>query len=242
MVLKVLGSSSRGNGYILDSGNEALILECGVNLREAKKALGFDVRKVAGCCVTHQHNDHAGHLDKYASIFYTLALPDVFQAKGFSGSRAVPVKIGKKYQLGGFLVMPFRVQHDVPCVGWLIDHPSMGLMVFATDTCMLDYTILGLRHILIECNYSVADLRTAIAENRTDESQVKRLASSHMELSSTKSFLSRNDLSQVAEVVLIHLSGNNANADRFVSEIQAMTGKPTYAAYPGLELELIKLR
>ena len=31
MVLKVLGSSSKGNGYILDSGSEALILECGVN-------------------------------------------------------------------------------------------------------------------------------------------------------------------------------------------------------------------
>ena len=71
MVLKVLGSSSKGNGYILDSGSEALILECGVNLKEAKKALGFDVKKVAGCCVTHQHNDHAGYLDKYASTYST---------------------------------------------------------------------------------------------------------------------------------------------------------------------------
>ena len=241
MVLKVLGSSSKGNGYILDSGSEALILECGVSLKEAKKALGFDVRKVAGCCVTHQHNDHAGYLDKYASIFYTLALPEVFQAKAFSGSRAVPVEIGRQYRLGGFLVMPFKAEHDVPCVGWLVNHPSMGLLMFATDTCMLDYTIPGLNHVLIECNYSVEDLRVAIEEHRTDESQVKRLANSHLELSSTKSFLSRNDLSKVAEVVLIHLSGNNANAERFVSEIQALTGKPTYAAYPGLELELIKL-
>ena len=106
---------------------------------------------------------------------------------------------------------------------------------------MLDYTIPGLNHVLIECNYSVHDLRVAIEEHRTDESQVYRLANSHLELASTKSFLSRNDLSKVAEVVLIHLSGNNADAERFVSEIQALTGKPTYAAYPGLELELIKL-
>ena len=241
MVLKVLGSSSKGNGYILDNGSEALILECGVSLKEAKKALSFDVRKVAGCCVTHQHNDHAGYLDKYASIFYTLALPEVFQAKAFSGSRAVPVEIGKQYQLGGFLVKPFSLVHDVPCVGWLIFHPSMGLLLFATDTCMLDYTVPGLNHVLIECNYSVDDLRRAIEEHRTDESQVYRLAKSHLELASTISFLSRNDLGKVAEVVLIHLSGNNADAERFVTEIQALTGKPTFAAHPGLTLELIKL-
>ena len=239
MVLKVLGSSSKGNGYILDNGSEALILECGVSLKEAKKALCFNVRKVAGCCVTHQHNDHAGYLDKYASIFYTLALPEVFSAKAFLGSHAVPVEIGRQYRMGGFLVMPFKVDHDVPCVGWLIRHPSMGLLLFATDTCMLNYTIPGLNHIMIECNYSVDDLRMAIADHRTDESQVRRLAKSHMELTSTKSFLRRNDLSNVAEVVLIHLSGNNADADRFVSEIQALTGKPTYVASPGLEIELM---
>lgn len=241
MVLKVLGSSSKGNGYILDSGKEALILECGISLKEAKKALGFDIRKVAGCCVTHQHNDHARYVTKYADIFHTLALPDVWNAKHYHGNRAVSVEPGKEYGLRGFTVMPFSVIHDVPCVGWLIQHPDMGLMMFATDTCMIDYTIPGMSHVLIECNYSVDDLRKAIEEHRTDESQVKRLANSHMELSSTKSFLSRNDLSKVAEVVLIHLSGNNADADRFVSEIQVLTGKPTFAAHPGLEIELIKL-
>ena len=117
----------------------------------------------------------------------------------------------------------------------------MGLLLFATDTCMLDYTVPGLNHVLIECNYSVDDLRRAIAEHRTDESQVYRLAKSHLELASTKSFLGRNDLGKVAEVVLIHLSGNNADAERFVTEIQALTGKPTFAAHPGLTLELIKL-
>ena len=84
-------------------------------------------------------------------------------------------------------------------------------------------------------------LRRAIAEHRTDESQVARLAKSHLEFASTKSFLSRNDLSKVAEVVLIHLSGNNADESRFVNEIQALTGKPTYAAFPGLKVEINKL-
>lgn len=240
MELVVLGSSSRGNGYILDNGNEALILEAGIGLKAVKEALGFNVRKVAGCCVTHRHNDHANYVKYYASMFYTLALQDVWEAKRFRGSRAVAVEVGATYKLGNFTVMPFAVEHDVPCVGYLIQHPSMGLMMFATDTCTLDYTIPGLNHVLIECNYSVDALIKAIEDGRTDQSQVARLAKSHLEFASTKAFLGRNDLSKVAEVVLIHLSHNNSDSGRFVAEIQALTGKPTYAATPGMRIDLVK--
>ena len=240
MELVVLGSSSKGNCYILDNGNEALILEAGVGLKSVKEALGFNVRKVVGCCVTHQHNDHSGHIKHFVGQFHTLALQCVWEAKGIRDSRAVSIAAGRSYQMGNFLIMPFNVEHDVPCVGYLIHHPSMGLVLFATDTCTLDYTIPGLNHVLIECNYSVEALRQAIEDGRTDQSQVARLAKSHLEFASTKAFLNRNDLSKVAEVVLIHLSGNNADRGRFVSEIEALTGKPTYVASPGMRIELIK--
>ncbi len=39
MELKILGSSSKGNGYVLEAKNEALIIEAGVKLLEAKKKL-----------------------------------------------------------------------------------------------------------------------------------------------------------------------------------------------------------
>lgn len=62
MVVRVLGSSSSGNCYILDDGNEALIIEAGIRFAEVKKALRFNLRKVAGCLITHQHNDHAKYI------------------------------------------------------------------------------------------------------------------------------------------------------------------------------------
>ena len=37
MKLIVLGSSSNGNCYILDNGNEALIIEAGIRFQEVKK-------------------------------------------------------------------------------------------------------------------------------------------------------------------------------------------------------------
>ena len=39
MELRVLGSSSSGNCYILDNGNEALIIEAGIRFIDVKKAL-----------------------------------------------------------------------------------------------------------------------------------------------------------------------------------------------------------
>ena len=43
MELKILGSSSSGNGYILEGETSALIIEAGVPLDKAKKALNFDI-------------------------------------------------------------------------------------------------------------------------------------------------------------------------------------------------------
>jgi phosphoribosyl 1,2-cyclic phosphodiesterase len=241
MTLQVLGSSSQGNCYILDNGSEALILEAGIRPNEVKKALGFNIRKVVGCCVTHQHNDHARYLKVMAGLFHTLALPEVWASKqeAYSdGLHAIGIVPGQTYKLGNFLALPFMVEHDVPCVGYLVRHPDIGQLFFATDTCTCDYEVPGLNHILIECNYSVDALSKAIREGRTDQSQVVRLSKSHMEFTSTKEFLGRNELSKVSEIVLIHLSGNNSDRELFVEDIQAMTGKPTYAAYPGMRIDL----
>lgn len=55
MKLKVLGSSSKGNSYILEAENEALILEAGINFNEVKKALDFNISKIRGVCISHEH-------------------------------------------------------------------------------------------------------------------------------------------------------------------------------------------
>ena len=56
MILKVLGSSSTGNCYLLQSSEgETLIIECGVHLKEIKKALNFNIRNVAGVLISHEH-------------------------------------------------------------------------------------------------------------------------------------------------------------------------------------------
>lgn len=242
MKLTVLGSSSSGNCYILDNGNEALIIEAGIRFLEVKKALDFQIRKVVGCLITHQHNDHAKYIKNMVDTgFYVLALPEVLTAKEVSGSRVKSLELGKGYKFGNFKVAPFAACHDVPCVGYLIDHPASGRILFLTDSCMCEYIFPGLNHVLIECNYSDKKLIESINSGITLPIQRTRLLTSHMELETCKGILMANDLSNVSNVVLLHLSKDNGDEPRFITEIQKATGKLVYVAKPGLTIQLDKL-
>lgn len=52
--LKVLGSSSKGNCYILDSNGEIIIIELGLSFAEILKGLNYKINDVAGCLVSHR--------------------------------------------------------------------------------------------------------------------------------------------------------------------------------------------
>ena len=43
MKMNILGSSSKGNCYVLQNDSEAIIIEAGISLAEVKKALGWDL-------------------------------------------------------------------------------------------------------------------------------------------------------------------------------------------------------
>lgn len=242
MELKILGSSSSGNSYILETKDEALLIEAGINFMNVKKALNFQLKKVVGCLISHRHNDHAKHIRKIAEYgIYTLALDDVIESKEVSGNRVKAISFGKGYKFGKFKVIPFPAHHDVPCVGFLIDHPESGRIMFLTDSCECEYVFPKLNHILVECNYYDKKLIENIKNGNTIEYQRYRLQNSHMELSSCKEFLRNNDLSTVTNIVLLHLSNDNGDEPLFVSDIQKLTGKEVYAAKPGLNIELTNI-
>ena len=61
-----------------------------------------------------------------------------------------------------------------------------------------------------------------------------------MHLDTCKGLLLANDLSQVNNIVLIHLSDSNSDEMRFQKEIAAATGKLVPVAVAGLEIEFNK--
>ena len=65
MKFRCLGSGSSGNCYILENNSEALIIEAGIPFMAVKKALDFNISKIAGVVVSHSHGDHAKHVGEY---------------------------------------------------------------------------------------------------------------------------------------------------------------------------------
>lgn len=238
MELVVIGSSSKGNGYVLNGASEALCIEAGTKLIETKKVLGFDLQKVRGCIVTHQHNDHSRYAKEYADAgIRVLALPDVLEAKGITRN-AMAITLGNAYKLGGFVVTPFAVQHDVPCVGYLIKHSECGKVVFITDTYACNYRFSGVNNYLLEANYSDEILEANIAAGRVSGGMRDRLLTSHFEIGNSIRYLLTSDRTPLQKVVLIHLSDGNSNEAQFVQQVREAIGKPVYAAKGGMVLQL----
>lgn len=240
MNLHILGSNSSGNCYVLETSTEALILEAGVRMASVKKALRWHMNKVVGAVITHEHNDHAGHIaEMTASGVTVLALKEVFASHGLCGKPFTKViEGGRGYKLGNFTIIAVPVKHDVPCLGYIISHPDMGKLLFITDTVTFDFIVQGLNTVMIEANYADDIVERNIASGDMPEAMRPRLINSHMEIDETKAILADNDLSEVGSIILIHLSDGNADERRFIREVQEQTGKAVYAARAGMTIDI----
>jgi phosphoribosyl 1,2-cyclic phosphodiesterase len=241
MNLKILGSSSAGNCYIFENETEALILEAGISAKRVKIALGFNLSKVVGCLISHEHGDHA----KYAHDFGLMGIT-AYASKGTieaigSTHRTHVLKPKVKHKIGGFTVLPFPVEHDVrEPFGYLVYHTEMGYVLFATDTYFLQYTFAGLNNILIEANYALDILNEKVSRGSVHIAQRQRVLTSHMDIETCKEVLKANDLSAVNNIVLIHLSDSNSDAARFKREVKELTGKRVHIAEPDLVIPFNK--
>lgn len=248
MQLKVLSSSSYGNCYILHNEDEALIIEVGVQMRKVKQGLNFNLMKVVGAIVTHNHLDHCkGVKDALACGINVYATPGTH--KGINAA----LKFAKHHRqidihpqapsirIGRFSVIAFDVKHDAlqPC-GFLINHEETGTVLFLTDTYYSGYTFRNVNNMIVEANYCQKILDERMANGESPDFLRNRIFQSHMSLATCKELLQANDLSQVNNIVLIHLSDSNSDAARFKKEVTELTGKTVSIAKPGLELNFSK--
>lgn len=233
MKLHVLGSSSSGNCYLFQSEKtgEVLAVEAGVKFNKVKKVLDFNLNSIVGCIVSHEHGDHA----KCVGDFINACIPCYMSqgtkhALGFSSSYwAKGLLPFEQVVINGFRVIPFPVQHDAAePYGYLIRHEECRTVLFATDTYFLKYKFPGLNNVMLECNYSKEILDANFTAGRIDKKRYERTIKSHMSYDNCLLTLQANDLSQVCNILLLHLSDNNSNATEFIHGIERL--------YPEIEI------
>ncbi|HOZ61998.1 MAG TPA: MBL fold metallo-hydrolase [Smithellaceae bacterium] len=228
MTLMVLGSESKGNCYLLESDSGVLIIEAGIRLSEVKKALNYDLSRVVGCLVTHQHGDHFKYAGDYAKAGINIYASAETLAKSETiKHRGIKIESERPFTVARHTVVPFNVAHNVPTLGFLIKHPEMGKLLFVTDSAFINNKFNGLNHVCIEANYDDPLLMN------------DRAIGKHMSIDTCMDFLRFTDMSQVRNIVLLHLSSGNSNASDFTSKVKKISRFATvHVADRGLKINL----
>lgn len=147
--------------WVLEYGEEILILDCGVMFPEADM-LGVDLvlpditylrektQHIKGILLTHGHEDHIGGIPH---LIADLGFPPIYGTRLTLGmvtgklkehrlldkTTLIQFKEADKVSLGCFTIEPFHIAHSIPdAVGFAITTP-VGLVIYQTDW-KLDYT------------------------------------------------------------------------------------------------------
>ncbi len=242
MKLKVLGSSSSGNCYLIEATeNDKLVLDAGINFKDVQKELNFNFKGIQGVLITHEHMDHL----KYAPNFALNGI-DIYASQGtfnrlnLKGHRFKVIKALKQFTIGNFTILPFDTQHDAAePLGFLIQYKPTGeKLLYATDTYYIKYKFSKLNYLLLECNYNKEIAKENALDGIINKTRYTRLLESHFSLDNVLKFLQSNDLTHTKNIILCHLSNDNSNEELMRNAVYKQTGISTTIAKPGLNMEL----
>jgi phosphoribosyl 1,2-cyclic phosphodiesterase len=225
-----LGSSSKGNCYLINDGSSVLMVECGLTWKRLQLRLhqaGYTLNQLDGVLITHEHGDHAKSWQQLCEagipVYASQGTIAALGAEGNLYPLAPPVghNVGEPSSIGGYDVIPFRTQHDaMEPLGFLIrSRRDREKLAFATDTVSLGYQFNRLNLLAVEANYSNDIL---VYHSKIPEEVKRRIRHSHMEIKTLCKWLSSLDLEGCREIYLMHLSDASGDEESFIRQVQAV--------------------
>ena len=229
MNLKMLGSGSKGNCYVLECSDFTGLIECGLPFKEILKKIyveNLSFTDIDFCFVSHEHKDHSKAIKEIAEkaipIFLSegtknfLNLPNRWNinlVKSF-----VPVSFSPKIQFNFFPLV-----HDaLEPLGLVIDYPE-GRFLYITDTAYVPYRFKNITHLAIECNYC----EELLLNSNLTASIRKRILKTHLGLNGLLIFLKRNDLSKLQHIWVLHLSDAHSDKKKILAEVGGIVSTKT---------------
>lgn len=234
MILKTVATGSSGNCHLLIADNgETLILDCGVPIKEIKKGLGWNIKNVVGVLCTHRHLDHSKSLKDFETMGIPICKPykdllmNQFLANSYFTVRTFDLTtIDKKWTHTNADGSP------CPIYGFLITHKEMGRMLYITDCELIKWRYRDINHVLLGVNYD----KNLISGDEAKKNHVFR---GHMSIDTACEFVKANASAQLQNVIMCHLSSENADAGKFIEKMKkAVPNVNVCVAEPGMELEL----
>ncbi len=212
-----LGSGSKGNGTLIESGKTRILLDCGFTLGETERRLhrlGVSPQSLDAILVTHEHGDHAGGVGRLSRrynlpVWLTVGTCHAMRDTRFSSTHYINVH--RALEIKDLHVTPFPVPHDArePCQFVFSNGAhKLGILTdVGSHTALIVQMLQKLDALMLECNYDAEML----ANGPYPPSLKSRVAGRYGHLDNRQStyLLEQLDLSGLQHLVGMHLSENN---------------------------------
>ena len=233
-----LGSGSKGNALLVQSGRTRLLVDCGFGPRELVRRLarlGVVPEQLDAVLVTHEHSDHIAGL---AALVRRVACP-VHVTRGTCaalGARAPAaesvrtIRAGETFTIGDLSVAPYAVPHDArEPVQYVLSTSRLRLGVL-TDaghvTAAMQAMLAGCDALVLEFNHDL-ELLEAGPYPRFLKTRIGG-PQGHLDNEAAATLLERTDSARLQHVCAAHLSEQNNCRERVASRL-ARALSPTRA-------------
>ncbi|MBV1872967.1 MAG: MBL fold metallo-hydrolase [Gammaproteobacteria bacterium] len=186
-----LGSGSKGNATLVESGDSCVMIDCGFNHKQTVSRLqqaGKTAEDITAICLTHEHGDHVAGAKLFSKRYGT----PVYMTKGTAEAlkdiaTQVLIEAGEVLCFGEMALTGVAVSHDArePCQ-YVVEEKGKRLGVltdigFACEAVLKAYQ--GCDALILEANYDDALLE----EGYYPESVKARIAGDGGHLSNEQS-------------------------------------------------------
>lgn len=218
-----LGSGSRGNSLVVDSGDWRLMVDCGFSTRSTIERLarfGLAADSINALLLTHEHSDHVAGAARFAARFDIPVWLTHGTFNGLGKSQALLqnyrlIDSHQPFACGGFEIQPFPVPHDArEPVQYVFSDGArrLGVLTDCGSVTVHMTEVLGRCDALVlECNHDPAMLAAS-----SYPAMLKRRISGnfgHLDNQQAASLLAKIDCQGLQHVVAAHLSEENNHPD-----------------------------
>lgn len=220
-----IASSSRGNAHVVTEGNASVLIDAGVPKPVLMQHFNGALNRIKVCLLTHEHQDHAKSISViWKSGISIIALPETLESVGVPERFAIPIDGRLKHDDWAFTSI--RLDHNVPCAGFVIDTPLGERIAVFTDTRSIPGVVKNVSVLAIEANHDVDLVRASSEEYSTIA--LRNHMSIDTAVAYAKAFQARS--TRLREIHLLHLSGGHSDEEGFKRRMIGATGLPVIVA------------
>lgn len=222
MIIRVVGSGSSGNCYLILNYGRYLALEAGCKWRDVQIASYFNISQIDACLISHEHGDHAQYYRHFNKNGIPVYAEDrtAKNLKIITGEYVRSLSSNKITRIvGGYKVIPIPVPHeDTSNSGFLIEFDNGERLLYVTDFEYIPVTVKTwkINHFLIAVNHS-EDI------DLDDEAREHRLRG-HSSLAVVKNFLEKSISDKCQNVIACHLSDKYADEKKILDGLREVCG------------------